>query len=99
MSTFYSFPRGRQRHPPPYLPEDDEPPVGGSTGGSGGKPDGGTQPSADKKPTTTTPNIDCDVLIVGSGPIGATYARAFFNAGLKVLMVDVGDLYVPVKHI
>src|SRR5579872_4609423 len=33
-----------------------------------------------------------DVLIVGSGPIGATYARVLSDAnpGLKILMVELG---------
>ncbi|KAI0152756.1 hypothetical protein GGR57DRAFT_513365 [Xylariaceae sp. FL1272] len=37
--------------------------------------------------------IKKDVLIVGSGPIGAVYARTFkdANAGLKVIMIDMGS--------
>ncbi|KAJ5662053.1 uncharacterized protein N7477_009669 [Penicillium maclennaniae] len=33
---------------------------------------------------------DYDALIVGSGPIGATYARLLVEAGYKVLMVEAG---------
>ena len=34
--------------------------------------------------------VDCDVLIVGTGPVGAIYARYLADAGLRVLMVDAG---------
>ncbi|KAH7924400.1 putative pyranose oxidase [Leucogyrophana mollusca] len=32
-----------------------------------------------------------DVLIAGSGPIGATYARFLVDKGLNVVMVEIGD--------
>lgn len=35
-----------------------------------------------------------DVVIVGSGPIGATYAREIIEAGHEVLMVEMGAQYV-----
>ncbi|KAJ2978748.1 hypothetical protein NUW54_g11243 [Trametes sanguinea] len=33
-----------------------------------------------------------DVVIAGSGPIGATYARVLVEAGYKVAMFDVGEI-------
>ena len=41
--------------------------------------------------TTVQPPIQTDVLIVGSGPIGATYTRKLVDAGIKVLMVEIGE--------
>lgn len=37
--------------------------------------------------------LEPDVLIVGSGPIGAVYARKLVDANkdIRVLMVDIGD--------
>ena len=37
--------------------------------------------------------LEPDVLIVGSGPIGAVYARKIIDADkdIKVLMVDIGE--------
>jgi ribulose 1,5-bisphosphate synthetase/thiazole synthase len=37
--------------------------------------------------------IETDVLIVGSGPIGAVYARTILDAdkSINVLMVDMGE--------
>lgn len=34
--------------------------------------------------------LHVDVLIVGSGPIGATYARKLYEAGRSIYMVDMG---------
>ncbi|WP_435260526.1 pyranose oxidase [Streptomyces sp. 1222.5] len=34
---------------------------------------------------------ECDVLIVGSGPIGATFARKLVAAGLRVMMLEAGE--------
>jgi len=37
--------------------------------------------------------LECDVLVVGSGPIGAVYAWTLVDADktIKVLMVDIGE--------
>jgi len=32
-----------------------------------------------------------DILLVGSGPTGAVFARTLVNAGKKVVMIDVGE--------
>ncbi|KAF3914467.1 hypothetical protein AA313_de0203518 [Arthrobotrys entomopaga] len=44
--------------------------------------------------------LDVDVLIVGSGPIGSTYARKLVKKGRTVLMVEVGtqENRVPGEH-
>lgn len=34
--------------------------------------------------------IETEILIVGSGPVGATYARKLVDAGHQVLMVEIG---------
>jgi pyranose oxidase len=39
--------------------------------------------------------MSADVLIVGSGPIGSTYARVLVEAGMRVLMVDAGAQLSP----
>lgn len=38
-------------------------------------------------------DIETDVLIVGSGPIGAVYARCLADAdeSIKILMIDMGE--------
>ncbi|KAL9072184.1 MAG: hypothetical protein Q9157_005196 [Trypethelium eluteriae] len=37
-----------------------------------------------------------DVLVVGSGPVGATYARKLVDAGIEVLMVEIGSQENPI---
>ena len=39
----------------------------------------------------TTNVLETEVLVVGSGPIGATYTRKLVDAGIKVLLVDIGE--------
>jgi len=36
-----------------------------------------------------------NILIIGSGPIGATFAQRLVAAGKKVLMIDIGEQSVP----
>ena len=36
------------------------------------------------------PTIETDVLVVGSGPLGCTFARKLVKGGMKVLMIDAG---------
>jgi len=38
----------------------------------------------------TTKQLETDVLIVGSGPVGCAFARTLVNGGRSVLMVDTG---------
>ena len=40
-------------------------------------------------------NIDVDVLVVGAGPIGCTFARTLVNAGRSVFMIDAGPQLSP----
>jgi pyranose oxidase len=42
-----------------------------------------------------TKDLTADVLIVGSGPVGATYARMLVEAGRSVLMVEMGPQMTP----
>ena len=46
-------------------------------------------------------NLTADVLIIGSGPIGSTYARILVEAGRSVIMVDAGAQLsaVPGAHL
>lgn len=46
--------------------------------------------SAANSSSRSTRNMEVDVLIVGSGPVGATYARKLVEAGRSVYMVDAG---------
>lgn len=39
------------------------------------------------------PAIETEVLVVGSGPTGATYARKLVDAGIEVLMIEIGAQY------
>lgn len=41
------------------------------------------------------PEIRTDVLIVGSGPLGCTFARKLTEGGMKVLMLDAGAQLSP----
>ncbi|EJD34918.1 pyranose 2 oxidase [Auricularia subglabra TFB-10046 SS5] len=57
------------------------------------------EPTGDLPPLPTHPgelpaglDPEYDVVIAGSGPIGATYARILVEAGYKVAMFDVGEL-------
>lgn len=43
----------------------------------------------------TTNDIAADVLIIGSGPIGSTYARILVESGRSVVMVDAGPQLSP----
>ena len=46
-------------------------------------------------PATMPETLDCDVLIVGSGPVAATYARFLAESDLRILMVEAGSGVSP----
>jgi pyranose oxidase len=52
-------------------------------------------PGLFKKPQNLATEESCDVFIVGSGPIGAYYARTIFEnrPNLKILMAEIGANY------
>ena len=52
-------------------------------------------------PGRPTNHVEVDVLIIGSGPIGAAYARKLVEAGRKVFMIDAGAMEsrVPGEHL
>lgn len=37
------------------------------------------------------PLEEVDVLVVGSGPIGAIFAKTLVSAGKQVVMIDIGE--------
>ena len=40
---------------------------------------------------TNYERLDVDVLVIGSGPLGSTFARKLFDGGRQVVMIDAGD--------
>ena len=38
-------------------------------------------------------DLKCDLLIIGAGPAGSTFARILVPDGLKTIMVDTGAQY------
>ena len=42
-----------------------------------------------------TKTINTEVLVVGSGPLGCTFARKLVEGGMKVLMIDAGAQLSP----
>lgn len=45
-----------------------------------------------EKIATTEKNINCDIVVVGGGIVGATFASALKNTGLKVVIVEARTL-------
>jgi len=42
-----------------------------------------------------TKTITTEVLVVGSGPLGCTFARKLVEGGMKVFMIDAGSQLSP----
>ncbi len=51
---------------------------------------GSQQSQATRSGSGEVENLEVDVLIVGSGPVGSTFARKLVEAGRSVYMVDTG---------
>lgn len=49
----------------------------------------------DGRTLTQAESLTCDVLVIGSGPAGATVARALAMAGPRVLVVEAGPRILP----
>lgn len=45
--------------------------------------------------SSTAKKIKTEVLVVGSGPLGCTFARKLVEGGMKVFMIDAGAQLSP----